>query len=166
MEAAAEVTDVIFKIVVGLMEFMQQAFPERCYMISRDGDHKFRWLEWLAAKEACPYLERVVLKQPGRLPGLFLHRLWANDKAGYHDHPFSAWSLPLAGRFYERRPGRLFQRRAGRPYYINGETFHRLQLGHYDAPGAALTLFIPGRRYKTWGFLTGGEFEVMGGPPW
>jgi hypothetical protein len=97
---------------------------------------------------------------------IYLHCIHLSDDAGaVHNHPWR-WALSLILRrgYYEwrldKQAGELILRRY-RPFTFNFLTekdFHRVELVRGKP---AWTLFITGRRIKTWGFLNGNVFT-----PW
>lgn len=106
------------------------------------------------------YLERYWLAQWGGMTA-YLHRFVARDADEWvHDHPWS-WSVAivLTGgyleerlRWFDPRMGwakRFRWLRAGRINMIRGGDFHRILEAHPET----WTLFIHGRRVKSWGFL-------------
>lgn len=51
------------------------------------------------------YLERFyILSTP--LIGIYLHRFWASDDDGLHDHPWNSISVLLRGAYFEEEPER------------------------------------------------------------
>lgn len=122
----------------------------------------------LTAKRPCrlikiddqPYLERYYLGSLGNTT-FYLHRfVSSDDERNVHDHPWR-WSaaLVLAGGYLEERLthfdpntgwGSRFRRLfPGRINYINPRAFHRITAPKPDT----WTLFMHGKRIKSWGFL-------------
>ncbi len=129
------------------------------------------FLFWLAMKLPCrviseagePYLERYFVAEFfGRR--YYLHRFVASDPdRGYHDHPWrSAWSVLLAGWYYEAR---LTLEADGQDHHtlrrvtwlnlLTSKTRHRVLLGDTipEAPDEAWSLFSHTTPdVKPWGF--------------
>jgi hypothetical protein len=51
------------------------------------------------------YLERFYILSTSWL-GIYLHRFWASDDDGLHDHPWNSVSILLSGCYYEEEPER------------------------------------------------------------
>jgi len=107
-----------------------------------------------------PYLERYYL---GRLFGVtaYLHRFVARDADEWvHDHPWRwAVAICLTGWYVEERMrwldprGWLYVVRTifpGRPNIILARDFHRIR----NTRPETWTLFLHGKRIKSWGFLS------------
>ncbi|MCH9683739.1 MAG: hypothetical protein K0V04_20060 [Deltaproteobacteria bacterium] len=111
------------------------------------------------ALRAFPKNTRAVL---GWLPfTVYLHHIRQSDwdREALHDHPWDAVSLVLAGGYIEERLDgdrrgdfsiRARWRGAGTVARVGGELFHRIEL---LADTTAWTLFIVGRKRKTWSFF-------------
>jgi hypothetical protein len=135
------------------------------------------------------YLERFYVGRVGKYT-IFLHKICASDPdRGVHDHPWNSFSILLAGSYDEEilvpqvqtvidfispsyRKG--FPDRYGlgrlltiyrRVHWFNripGFKFHRLVLiGSHPV----WTLFIHGKRFKSWGFWRWTRFDVYNEPP-
>lgn len=110
--------------------------------------------------EGRPYLERYYL---GSLFGVtaYLHRFVGYDSdREVHDHPWRfAFALGLAGSYVEFRVQTLDADLGWRGDYrwmypgkvsrLGPNTFHQIIRAEFDT----WTLFVHGRRIKTWGFL-------------
>jgi len=135
------------------------------------------------------YLERFYLGRIGQWT-FFLHKVCASDPdRGLHDHPWNAFSFLLSGSYDEEilipvvqeevyrisaaypkgfseqfAFGRLLTiyRRVLWFNRIPGNKFHRLVL---IASNPVWTLFVHGKRVKSWGFWRWRRFEVYEGPP-
>ena len=112
-----------------------------------------------------PYLERyyVFLKDRRWFPfNIFLHRFLKSDPGHPHDHPWAFCTIILRGGYWEWRPvldniGRPLGERvewkgAGSIRFGHARDLHRVEL----EPGVTpWTLFIPGPKFRDWGFLVG-----------
>lgn len=116
------------------------------------------------------YLERYYLFRFWRWTA-FLHRFMSSDPEGEtHDHPWTAVSFILSGKYLETRwlGGELVKAERKWFNFVKGETFHHVALIENDARISGIqqevpvwTLFIHGRRFKRWGFLK--SFQVASG---
>ena len=108
------------------------------------------------------YLERFyLLSIRGR--ALFLHRFWASDQEGYHDHPWNWGRLVIHGAYvWGNHDGSEYLHERGIWGFFHGEQLHRLQIvpgitrkGEtiIILPGDTWTLFWHGKRYREWGFM-------------
>lgn len=99
-----------------------------------------------------PYLLRWYIIPRNDWLNVYLHKfLRDDDDRALHDHPWRSWSLLLAGRYVEERPGGVrTEYRAGSFLCREAGYPHRIEL-----PGGkpAWTLFVTGRRVREWGFL-------------
>ena len=104
------------------------------------------------------YLERyyLFLKDIQTFPfNIFLHKFLKSDDEELHDHPWNFTTLILSCGYWEHTP-------EGKTWYGPGSVirkkatdFHRLELDPAKSLGATTwTLFIPGKRYRKWGFQT------------
>lgn len=110
-----------------------------------------------------PYLDRYYLLRfswRGRpLLGVFLHRFWASDQEGVHDHPWPNASLILAGGYSEQdADGTVRWCPAGAVRCRQAQVFHRLTVPK-ELSGRTWTLFLHGPRQRPWGFLRGGGWD-------
>jgi len=108
-------------------------------MITRDGEK---------------YLLRHFLLNTKYL-SIYLHRFYAPDDGatGVHDHPWNNISVILHGGFMELfHDGRLEPRRPGAICFRQARVLHRID-SLMDEPGNVYSLFIMGRRQRTWGFF-------------
>lgn len=128
-------------------------------MISREGDNGIPE----------DYLERFyVLSTPWL--GIYLHRFWASDDDGLHDHPWNSISILLDGEYLEEEP-----ERQGVPYGPTVQRLrhpmhppfklrtkhdcHRITISKYN-PGA-WSLFIRfGLKRRKWGFYRDRGWEA------
>ena len=110
-----------------------------------------------------PYLERyyVFLKDRKTFPfNIFLHKFLKGDPDDVHDHPWSYFTIILAGGYYEwiaqfnedgtKNCEVRVWRGPGSFRFGNTHTFHRIELKEGVTPW---TLFIPGPQRREWGFL-------------
>lgn len=143
-----------------------------------------RWFERLAAwlesrgkrrmiyrdGEAGPenYLERFYILSTPWL-GIYLHRFWASDDDGLHDHPWNSISVLLDGVYYEEEPERqsvpygptIIRRRSPLhpPFKVRSRNAaHRITIDE-ENPGA-WSLFIRfGLKRRKWGFYRNRGWE-------
>lgn len=101
------------------------------------------------------YLERhYVFSTP--FMGVYIHRFWADDMDGLHDHPWDSFSWLLEGGYLERIAGETqpLIRMEGDTHYRPATESHRITLLPGDEPGSCWTLFIRFRRKRIWGFYS------------
>ncbi len=119
------------------------------------------WREWMMKRGSwkmirrdgtLDYLERFyLLKIRGH--ALFLHRFWADDQDGLHDHPWPWARLILSGGYFEEgADGGKHWRPRGTFSYRSAEVLHRLTMPA-ELKGKTWSLFYHGRRTRQWGFL-------------
>ena len=115
-----------------------------------------------------PYLERyyVFLKDRRWFPfNVFVHKFLQSDPGHPHDHPWAFCTIILRGGYWEWRPvlnnmGRPMGERvqwkgAGSIRFGHARDYHRVEL----EPGVTpWTLFIPGPKFREWGFLVGNKW--------
>jgi hypothetical protein len=112
-----------------------------------------------------PYLERyyLFLKDRKKFPfNIFIHKFLKSDPDVPHDHPWSYFTLILAGGYHEWIPkinslGQKYGevrvwRGPGHFRVCNPSSYHRIELVDGITPW---TLFMPGPHKREWGFLTG-----------
>ena len=98
------------------------------------------------------YLERFYLWR-GKSVGVYLHRFWASDEEGLHDHPWHSVTRILCGGYYERTvEGQRFITKLAGWRLMPMQMFHRIQLPKRFA-GKTWTIFIRFKRQREWGFL-------------
>ena len=98
-----------------------------------------------------PYLERWYIVRTKRF-GLYIHRFWASDEDGVHDHPWNNFSWVLSGGYWEHLPdGQRLWRAPGYKKMRSAEEFHRLEIPENGA-GSTWTLFGRFKRRRKWGF--------------
>lgn len=107
------------------------------------------------------YLERFYILSTPWL-GIYLHRFWASDDDGLHDHPWHSISILLSGVYFEEEPERqgvphgptIIKRRSPlHPIFKvrSKHAAHRITIDE-DNPGA-WSLFIRfGLKRRIWGF--------------
>lgn len=99
-----------------------------------------------------PYLERYSLLR-SRWLTIYLHRFVGRDQGlELHDHPWSALSLVLAGKYRERRLTKkleVVERNVRWWNLVRANKFHMI----VEAAPETWTLFIHGPKRKRWGFL-------------
>jgi len=98
------------------------------------------------------YLERFYILSTNYV-GIYLHRFWADDDDGLHDHPWNSISVLLSGSYLEEMPTVTKLRRPGNPlFYIRSKKArHRITVPK-DSKGT-WSLFIRfGLKRKKWGF--------------
>ena len=98
------------------------------------------------------YLERFYLWR-GKRVGVYLHRFWASDEEGLHDHPWHSVTRILCGGYVERtvEGTRYVDARTGWRF-MPMQMFHRIVIPRLNA-GQVWTLFIRFKRQREWGFL-------------
>jgi len=106
-----------------------------------------------------PYLERFYIFSTPWF-GVYIHRFWASDPDGLHDHPWSSFSWVLEGGYKEEIAGILGPeiRIAGSKHFRPAQEAHRVELCEGDEPGSCWTLFTRFRRKRLWGFYRGAEW--------
>jgi hypothetical protein len=107
------------------------------------------------------YLERFYILSTPWL-GIYLHRFWASDDDGLHDHPWNSVSVLLDGTYFEEEPERqttpygptIVRRRSPLhpPFKVRSKyAAHRITVDENN-PGA-WSLFIRfGLKRRQWGF--------------
>lgn len=106
-----------------------------------------------------PYLERFyILSTPW--VGIYIHRFWASDPDGLHDHPWSSFSWVLEGGYKETIAGEQAPliRMPGSKHFRPAQESHRVELLPGDEPGSCWTIFIRFRRKRLWGFYRDGDW--------
>ena len=91
---------------------------------------------------------------------IFLHKFHKGDPGDVHDHPWSYFTLILAGGYYEWIPqfhddGTMSceirkWRGPGHWRICSSNSYHRIELKENVTPW---TLFMPGPQTREWGFL-------------
>ena len=133
-----------------------------------------RWFEKLASRlerrgrrrmiyrNELPYLERFYLLSTKWI-GVYLHRFWANDDDGLHDHPWNSVSILLAGGYNEEVSERQdvpygptlihYRRPLHPPFKIRSKyAAHRITVLD-GTEGQCWSLFIRfGLKRRQWGF--------------
>lgn len=103
------------------------------------------------------YLDRYFIFKLGRLE-VYLHRFWESDEDGVHCHPFNNFSLVLTGGYNERHhDGKVTWRKAGSIIFRTAREMHRIEVPE-ELKGKVWSLFIHGKRFRTWGFLQAKSF--------
>jgi hypothetical protein len=109
------------------------------------------------------YLTRWTLWGRRQTPGkakLFLHCFHASNPEPYtHDHPWSFWSLILAGGYFEHTGGRRFWRGPLRLLRMPADHQHRVEL---PKGRKSWSLVWTGPRTRSWGFVCPGRGWI----PW
>ena len=122
--------------------------------LQRRGRHRMIWrTETLpdGVEIDLPYLERWYIIRTQRF-GLYLHRFWASDEDGVHDHPWNNFSWILTGGYWENLPdGQRLWRPAGFKKYRTAEEFHRIDVPA-GGEGHTWTIFGRFKRRRKWGF--------------
>jgi hypothetical protein len=97
---------------------------------------------------------------------LLLHKIVRSDDPVYHDHPWSYTTIVLKGGYWEHTPeffqgkvvaDRIVWRGPGSVISREAREFHWLEL---DDNQPAVTLFIPKKRKRDWGFLVNNEWVI------
>jgi hypothetical protein len=152
---------------------------------STDGLRRKRWFERLAEKLTArgrrrmirrerdgrqeDYLERFYILSTSWV-GIYLHRFWASDDDGLHDHPWHSISVLLDGSYFEEEPERqgvpygptVVRRRSPmHPIFKvrSKHAAHRITVDR-EKPGA-WSLFIRfGLKRRTWGFYRDRQWQA------
>jgi len=112
----------------------------------------------IVGDDGTPKIHRHYLLGTGKTFGVIVHELVGSDTpAVFHDHPWS-WgvALVLRGGYIEERRDRNGTRLTrrwlgpGRINVLRPGVFHRVELRERRP---AWTLFVHGRKTRTWGFL-------------
>jgi len=93
------------------------------------------------------YMERWYVIPRNRWFNIYFHRFFGSDAPVPHDHPWWSVSWILHGWYIENTPTGKFVRMQGDITYRPAEGLHWIQI---DQP--VWTLFITGRKKRTWGF--------------
>ncbi len=99
-----------------------------------------------------PYLLRWYVIPRNRWFNIYLHRFMrSDDPRALHDHPWANMSILLRGRYVEHlADGTVKIRRAPGIVCRSATAAHRI---HLIAGRPVWTLFLTGRKVRTWGFL-------------
>lgn len=121
-----------------------------------------RWLEsrnryrMIRRDNGEDYLGRYYLLSSKWL-GIYLHRFWADDIEGLHDHPWANISILISGAYNEEVPSingqtTTMHRRPLKPAVIfrKATLSHRITLP--EGQQGSWSLFIRFRRVREWGF--------------
>jgi len=106
-----------------------------------------------------PYLERyyLFLKDRKTFPfNIFLHKFLKSDSEDLHDHPWSYRSIVLAGGYWEHTNNGKKWRGPLSYKYASAKSLHRIELDKNNP--YCWTLFIPGKKVREWGFITGKDW--------
>jgi len=118
-------------------------------------------------KTGSPYMHRYYLMLKNRISfpfNLLLHKIVKSDDPVYHDHPWDFTTIVLKGGYWEHTPeffhGKVVSDRKvwhgpGSIISRGAHEFHWLEL---DNNQPAVTLFIPKKRKRDWGFLVNNEW--------
>jgi hypothetical protein len=116
-----------------------------------------------------PYLERFYILSTPWL-GIYVHRFWASDEDGLHDHPWNSASIILAHSYFEDVP--LYRKNPYGPVVTKKRSplrppitirsklaAHRITVPE-GAEGTCWSLFIRfGLKRRKWGFYRNGRWE-------
>jgi hypothetical protein len=107
------------------------------------------------------YLERFYILSTPWL-GIYLHRFWASDDDGLHDHPWHSISILLNGEYIEEEPERQgvpygptvqYVRRRFHPWFKIRPKYHCHRITISRDNQDAWSLFIRfGLKRRKWGF--------------
>ncbi len=135
------------------------------------------WLRWMAARgslrliyrteddaDYVRYLDRYYifrLEWRGRgLFAFFLHRFWASDQDGVHDHPWPNASFVLTGGYHEEGADGVKRWHGPGAVKLRGaELQHRLTIDPAQR-GQVWTLFAHGPKWRRWGFVRDGQWRA------
>jgi hypothetical protein len=96
------------------------------------------------------YLRRWHLIPRNKWFNVYLHNIRkSDDDRAMHDHPYWNVSIILRGWYIEHVPGARHVCKAGSIIVRPATALHRLEV---PLNGSAWSLFITGRRVRTWGF--------------
>ena len=122
--------------------------------LEKRGRHRMIWRDEPQADGsvlASPYLERWYIIRTKWL-GVYLHRFWASDEDGVHDHPWNNFSWIVKGGYWEHLPdGQRLWRATGFKTFRTAEEFHRLEIPE-GGSGGTWTIFGRFKRRRKWGF--------------
>jgi len=104
------------------------------------------------------YIERFFLMRKHRVFGAFLHKIWASDPEGVHDHPWWNFSLVLRGGYWEEdHTGRRKWMGPGSMRFRTARELHRLELDP-EQTEPTISFFVYGKRERDWGWLEHGKW--------
>lgn len=99
------------------------------------------------------YMRRHFLAPRGYWPQVWMHELFISDPEIFlHDHPWDYASIIASGGYSEKSARGLNEFREGSVIMRDAESAHGLIL--LPGPGPVLTLFIAGKKRRSWGFYT------------
>lgn len=102
------------------------------------------------------YLRRYYIFKSAWLE-IMIHRFYLDDLGPLHDHPWWSGGIILQNGYLEyvieNGYKKAYRRLPGHIGHRGGKSFHRVELMPGTA-GKVWTLFITGKRYRIWGFLT------------
>lgn len=101
-----------------------------------------------------PYMLRWWIIPRNRFFNIYLHKILRDDDdRALHDHPWWNVSIVLRGGYREITPTGSKMRRPGSVVFRRATAIHRLELPVINATiSYCWSLFITGRRVRTWGF--------------
>lgn len=122
---------------------------------------RYRLIKDRASQEEYMHRYYLFLKDRKTFPfNLLLHTIVRSDDPYYHDHPWDYTTIILKGGYWEHTP--IFDDKSGKIIGDNRKwrgpgsiisrkstDFHWLEMG----PAPAVTLFIPKKRCREWGFV-------------
>ncbi len=115
------------------------------------------------------YLERFYILSTKWI-GVYVHRFWASDDDGLHDHPWNSISILLKGGYYEEEPERQgvpcgstitrFRKPLHPPFKVRSKyDSHRITVPE-GTEGKTWSLFIRfGLKRRKWGFYRNGQWQ-------
>ena len=160
-------TDYLIKRAMRTPYFHLEGYMERYWLVPFTQGYNGQFTkEVTGCYNACPYRQPVTwaLQQFGI--GIRIHKILRSDDArAFHNHPWNFISIILKGRYTEVTPvyddsdffvGTNFcSYEQGDVLFRKSNTLHRLVLAK-NKP--VWTLFITGKKQRTWGFLTQPKF--------
>ena len=129
-----------------------------------------RLSDWLVARGSAAMItrdgEKYLLRHfilNTKCLSIYLHRFYAPDdgSTGVHCHPWPNLSIILHGGFVELfHDGVLVDRKPGAMCFRQARVLHRID-SLLDEPGNVYSLFIMGKRDRTWGFFKSPQWDEV-----
>lgn len=148
-----------YAVTTALERFARWAIRDRepDMVLVRDGEvYLERWFLW-------PRTRRRAEDDGHESPrfAVFVHQIHGPDPANVHCHPWDNASIVLSGQYLEHHHDRTSDTwSAGDVGFRTARELHRLEptgTAYWVLGDPVLTLFLHGRRKRTWGFLQPGH---------